>query len=161
MIFRLRLIVAFKRNYLIKGEEEKFKSSQHWFDVSIVGRKEEALVSICIHMGTICQPLAAWEGIKMMNNLMEGTELRRKIEEFQRARKLGSKALVFGKVGRGWWRGFLQRNGHHIVRKWGERFAMDRSKWITLANIDQMYDIIYNEMVEAKIVKRLEGFDKV
>ncbi len=97
----------------------------------------------------------------MMNNLTEGTEFRRKIEEFQRVRKLGSKALVVGEVGRGWWRGFLRRDGHRIATKRGERFATERSEWTTLANIDQMYDIIYNEMVEAKIAKRLEESDKV
>ncbi len=37
----------------------------------------------------------------MMNNLTEGTEFRSKIEKFQRARKLGNKDLVVGKVGRG------------------------------------------------------------
>ncbi len=37
----------------------------------------------------------------MMNNLIEGAEFRRKIEKFQRARKLGNKALVVGKVGIG------------------------------------------------------------
>ncbi len=97
----------------------------------------------------------------MMNNLIEGAEFRRKIEKFQRARKLGNKALVVGKVGRWWWRGFFQRNGYHIVTKQGARFAIDRSKWITLAKIDQIYDILYNKMVKAEIAKRLEGSDKI
>ncbi len=92
-----------------------------------------------------------------MNNLTEGTDLRKEIAKFQEARSLGRDSFVKGEVGRGWWRGFLRRNEHQIVTKRGERFAIDRSKWTTLANVKQMYDILYNEMVEAKIAKRLEG----
>ncbi len=33
---------------------------------------------------------------------------------------------------------------------------MDRSDWTMLDNISQMYNIMYNEMIDAKIAKKLE-----
>ena len=36
-----------------------------------------------------------------------------------------------------------------------ENFAMYRLDWTTLKNIDQMYDIIYDEMVVAKVAEKL------
>ncbi len=50
----------------------------------------------------------------------------------------------------------MRRNGHRIVTQQGERFAVDRSDWTTLDNISQMYDIIYDEMVNASVAERLE-----
>ena len=49
----------------------------------------------------------------------------------------------------------LKRNGDKIVTKRGEKFAIDKLDWTILKNIEQMYDIIYNEMVAAKVGEKL------
>ena len=41
------------------------------------------------------------------------------------------------------------------MTKRGERFALNRHDWTMLANIKQMYDVIYNEMVDANIAIEL------
>ncbi len=91
-----------------------------------------------------------------MNSLIDGTNFQKDVVEFQMARQLGWEAFEYGEIGKGWWRGFLRRNGHRIVTQRGEKFAVDRSNWTTLDNISQMYDIIYDEMIDAKIAKKME-----
>jgi hypothetical protein len=41
-------------------------------------------------MGKICQPLNIMEGIEVMNNLIEGTEVQQDLIAFQKSRKLGT-----------------------------------------------------------------------
>ena len=42
------------------------------------------------------------------------------------------------------------------MRKRGERFACNRHQWTSYVNVKQMYDIIYDEMVNARIAICLE-----
>ena len=112
---------------------------------------ERALVELCIQMGKIRQPLNVTEGIEVMNNLIEGTEVQQDLIAFQKSRKLGKEDFEHGKVTKGWWVGFLKRHEHEIVTKRGEKFALNRAEWTTLPNISQMYDVIYDEFVDAKV----------
>jgi hypothetical protein len=112
---------------------------------------EQALVEICIQMGKIRQPLNVTEAIALMNNLVDRTSIQQNIIAFQRSRKLGKDEVKNGKVTRGWWRGFLRRHGHKIVTKRGEKFATNRHDWTTLSNIQQMYEVIYDEFVDANV----------
>ena len=52
---------------------------------------------------------------------------------------------------------FLKRHRDKIVTKRGEKFAVDRSNWMILSNIEQMYNIVYDEMVAAGVAERLES----
>lgn len=118
---------------------------------------EEVMIPIAIQMSRIRQPLDCMEAMHLMNSLLEGTETQARLIEFQKSRKLGNENFVPGKVGPGWWSGFLKRHGHKIVTKKGERFALNRSQWTTYPNIEQMYDVIYEEMLDAKVaIRRLE-----
>ncbi len=94
-----------------------------------------------------------------MNNQTRGTDVRKEIEEFQEAQLLGRDTFTKGKVGRGWCHESLQKNEHWIITKQGEHFVIDRSIWNILTNVNQMYDLIYDEKVEAKIANILEGDD--
>jgi hypothetical protein len=63
---------------------------------------------------------------------------------------------MLGKVGTGWWNGFIRRHGHRlVVTKRVERFATDRANWSKKSYISQMNDEIYDNMVEAHIARRL------
>ena len=108
-------------------------------------------------MGKICQPLNVTEGIALVNDMIvEGTQMQEALKEFQSTRRLSSDLFELGKAGRGWWNGFMKRHGHRLVTKKGERFACDRSYWTTLANIQQMYDVIYDAMVDASIAMKIQ-----
>jgi hypothetical protein len=115
---------------------------------------ETALVQICIQMGKIRQPLNCTEAIQLMNNLIEGTDTQKALIEFKSRRKIGGNNL--GRVTKNWWRGFLRRHEHEIVTKRGEKFALNRHDWTTYDNIKQMYDVIYDEMLDAKVAILLD-----
>jgi hypothetical protein len=51
----------------------------------------------------------------------------------------------------GWWGGFLKRHEDEIVTKRGKKCALNRHDWTTFENIQQMYDVIYDELVDARV----------
>jgi hypothetical protein len=110
---------------------------------------EMALVQICIQMGKMRQPLTRNEAITIMNDMISKTEMAEQLTNFQRARTLTSNRL--GIVGKNWWQGFKKRHASLIVSKKGEKFALNRADWTKLSNIKQMYEYIYEEMVNANI----------
>ena len=110
---------------------------------------ERALVSICIQMGKIRQPLNCNEAIRLMCDLIKGTPDQEVLRQFQMARTRESDQ--FGTVGKKWWRGFKKRHADQIVTRRGEKFACIRSDWTKMSNIAQMYDIIYDEMLDAGV----------
>ncbi len=84
-----------------------------------------------------------------MNDMIENTSIKQKLIEFHQSRRLGSDDFEKGKVTMGCCRGFLRQNEDKLVTKRGEKFALSRSDWTTLHNVRQMYEVIYNEMVDA------------
>ena len=42
------------------------------------------------------------------------------------------------------------------MTKRGEKFTLNRSEWTTLPNIKQMYEVIYDEMVDAGVAIALQ-----
>jgi hypothetical protein len=102
---------------------------------------ELALVQICIQMGKICQPLSCTEAITLLNDLIENTNKKQKLIEFQQSRNLGTYGFEKGRVTTGWWRGFLRRHEDKLVTKRGEKFALNlifratmRGSWASLLN---------------------------
>ena len=124
--------------------------------MSPVAEVEETLVAICIQMGKIRQPLNVTEGILLMNDLIMNTTYQDRLQDFHVCCKLGSDNFQVGTVTKGWWYGFKSRNRHRIVTRRGERFACNRADWTKLKNIEQMYDVIYDEMVDARVARVLE-----
>ena len=112
-------------------------------------------MQICIQMGKFRQPLSCMEAIQLMNNLIHQTNSQERLADFQRIRNLGSNSFQYGLVTKAWWRGFLKRHEHEIVTKRGEKFALNRSEWTTLPNIKQMYDVIFDEMLDAGVAVSL------
>ena len=56
-----------------------------------------------------------------------------------------------GKIGIGYWNGLKKRNEHLIVSKKGGKYELDRDRWTTYSNFSDMYDHIYDELVDAKL----------
>jgi hypothetical protein len=118
---------------------------------------EDALVVICIQMGKIRQPLNVSEGIALMNDMIVGTTFEEELICFQEERQLGDESFQRGTVTTGWWRGFKSRYRHRLTTKRGERFACNRADWTKLRNIVQMYDVIYDELVDAGVAIKLDS----
>jgi hypothetical protein len=113
---------------------------------------EESLVQICIAMGNARQPLTPTEGLHLMNSLIKDSELQEKLISFKRQRRLGNS----GEVGRSYWTLFMRRNAHRLVTKRGERFASNRADWSKMSYIKQMYDVIYDQLVDARVARLRE-----
>jgi len=82
--------------------------------------------------------------------------LHLKKAKFQDSRKLGTHTFVLRTVTKGWWRGFSRRQAHRIVTKRGEKVACNRVDWTKMQNVRQMYDIIYDKLVEARVAISLD-----
>ena len=91
------------------------------------------------------------EAVRVMYDLIDGTKTQEALISFQTSRKLGSHELHNRKVTTCWWRGFLKHHGNEIVIKMGNKFALNRHDWTTFENIQQMYDVIYNELVDVRV----------
>jgi hypothetical protein len=108
---------------------------------------EESLVQICIAMGNVRQPLTPTEGLQLMNSLIKGREVREKLIDFKCQRRI----VGLGEVGRSNWRLFMRQNSHRLVTKRSKRFALSRADWSKFSYIKQMYDVIYDEFVNAGV----------
>ena len=111
---------------------------------------EMALVEICIQMGKIRQPLTCDEAIAIIHDLISETEMSESLTHFQKSRTSNSGS--FGCIDKNWWPGFKKRHASQIASKKGEKFASSRADWTKLSNIKQMYEYIFNEMIQANIV---------
>ena len=117
---------------------------------------EHTIIVIAIQMGKIRQPLNVKETIQVANDLIKKTDHQAELVEFQKARHLGTELFKHGSLTKNWWLGFMRRHGHKIVTNRGERFACNRAEWTTLPNIKQMYDVLYDEFVDARIAVTLD-----
>ena len=91
-----------------------------------------------------------------MNDMIKNANTKQKLIEFQQTRRLGTYGFEKSKVTSGWWRGFLRRNEDKLVTKRGEKFALNRHDWTTLPIIKQMYEVIYDKMVDACVAVSLQ-----
>jgi hypothetical protein len=53
--------------------------------------------------------------------------------------------------------GFFRHHEDRLVTNQGKKIALNRSNWMTLPNIKQMYKVIYNEMVDARVAVTLQN----
>lgn len=136
--------------------QRKSLAPKHRGAVSPLQAAEMGLVAICIQMGNIRQPLSCSEGISLMQDLIKDTQHQEAVREFQKSRKLGSEDFQYGTLSRKWWKGFLRRNSDQIVTRRGEKFACSRADWTKRSNLEQMFNVVYDEMVDAGIAIHLQ-----
>jgi hypothetical protein len=117
---------------------------------------EDLIVDICIRMGKIRQPLTVGETIDLANSLIEGKEQQQQLIRWKLRCNPDLPLEAKGRIGYGWFQGFKKRHGSRLVTKRGERFAADRADWSKYMYIKQMYDVIYDNMVEAGIAEEIE-----
>ena len=114
---------------------------------------ERALVVLCLQMSRICQPLTVPEATILFNDLIDNTPTQQALKEFHAARGIDSGDSSSVGLGLGWWYGFKKRHGKalEIEIKRGETFASICADWTKKSNINQMYVVIYAEMVDTRI----------
>ena len=111
---------------------------------------EPRIVSTIIQMARIRMAISPSKGIRLINDLIEGTPVQKDLIEMKKAMGWSNT----GTVGLGYWRLFMKRNGHLLVSKRGKKFELDRSSWSTYGNFKQMYECVAEEMEDAGVAVR-------
>ena len=98
------------------------------------------------------KPLTKTTVIELANDIVADTEYASKIADFKKLRKLNDSS----KLGSAWYRGFISRYEHVLTRNKTTIKDIKRRTWVRRENFENMYENIYNEMVEAGIAEELE-----
>jgi hypothetical protein len=123
--------------------------------VSPMEQIEPMLVELCIRLGRARQPMKCKNFIPLVNSIIKGTLTEKEVIEFKARYSHGDKKSESAELGKGYYNGFLKRNGHRLVSKRGEKFAANRAEWSTYENFVKMYDGVYDEMVDSGVAERL------
>jgi len=115
---------------------------------------EPCLLQLFIQLGRIRAPVSNTEGLSLANSLIIGMPIEQKIIDWKKKYSYYRKSDDV--LGTAYWRGFLSRYEHLIVRKRGEKFAMARDDWSKYSNFEKMYESVYDEMVNAGVATKLD-----
>jgi hypothetical protein len=119
-------------------------------------RIEPMLVELYIRLGCARQPLKCKNFITMVNSVLKGTFTKKEVIAFKARYSHGDKNAEAAELGKGYYYGFLKRNGQKLVSKRGEKFAANRADWSTYNNFATMYDGISDKMVAAGAAEHLD-----
>ena len=114
---------------------------------------ENTIVTLLIQMGRIRQCLSPSQSLQLVNSLIDGTKAQQDLIQW----KTKYTNNIGTSVGKGYWRGFMRRNGNKICSKRGAKYELDRASWSTYANFTDMYDHIIEEMVDAGVAIKLDA----
>ena len=94
--------------------------------------------------------LTCSDGLRLINELIEGTQIQKDLIEWKKQKKTYCKSEEdLGKVGPKYWKLFLKRNKHLLRSKSGKRYSVNRSSWTSYLHFRDMYlhimDILVNE----------------
>ena len=104
------------------------------------------------------QPLNAKEGLLLRNSLIDrSTVVQENLILFKEKSNISNKdASKLGKVTKSWWVGFWGQHKDILQTIRGERFKFSRMNCTKLPFIVKMYDIKYDEMVDARVTVSIE-----
>jgi hypothetical protein len=105
------------------------------------------------------QPMDKSDLLCFVNDLIDGTKYQDMLISLKDKLKISQLAEKYVKVGKGYYSGFMKRYRHLLVSKKGRRFALNRSEWMHPKYIKQMYENIYDILVDARVAQKLENYD--
>ena len=113
------------------------------------------IVEMILTAADINAALDATEIIALTNNMIQGTPWQEDVENFQRkyCPSINPNNFVYGQVGIAWFRSFRARNSYRLNMQTEELYAGNRSDWQKYEFHEQMYNKIYQTLVEAKIAR--------
>ena len=109
------------------------------------------LIQISLWKQEAGQPITPSEGIALAISLIDGKPLQTELMKFQSS----IKAALTGTVSTKFWQNFVKRNKELIEVGKGYRVANNRTELVAYENIDQMYDLVYEQMVTSGVAKHL------
>ena len=118
---------------------------------------EQEIVDLLLCMSKIKRALTASDGLRLINELIDGTEVQKRLIEWKTKMKTPYKHHSdLGRVDLSYWNKFLKRNKYQLRSKVAKKYAIDRSNWTSYLNFRDMYlhikDILVND---SKIATKL------
>jgi hypothetical protein len=136
------------RSRVSRGNLEAINLQQ----MSPISAVEPIICEFCIRLAKMGKPLTKTTVIELANDIVADTEYASKIADFKKLRKLNDSS----QLGSAWYRGFISRYEHVLTRNKTTIKDIKRRTWVRRENFENMYENIYNEMVEAGIAEELE-----
>ena len=114
--------------------------------MSSLAEVEPFLINVCAKLARMGQPLNKEQVITLANDVIEGTDVEKRLEEHKKRHAVATSTTT---VGKRWCANFTKR--HSAVSKRSQTRVADakRIQYITRDNFETMYDNIYHRMVEA------------
>jgi hypothetical protein len=128
--------------------------------LSPLANVEPLLVEYCIRLSKIGAPLTRNEVRSLAFSMIEGTDYYDDVIDFKAKHHLlkdsDSCSLDEANIlGVRWYRGFMQRNCDKLKRGRGRMGDIKRHTFCTLDSFQNMYDCIYDIMVDAGVAQKL------
>ena len=111
------------------------------------------VASVITHTVRLRQCLTPSQAVQLVNSVINGTATQNKLINWK-VKYLGGEGGIIGKK---YWVNFKKRHGHLICSKRGKQYDLDRAAWSTYANFRQMYEQMYDMMVEASPAEELDN----
>ena len=101
---------------------------------------EDEVCNIITAMSKFHHPIRVSNALQLINDLISNTEYQVKLNSFK-CRRCGV-TIEDGRamVGKGYWSGFMRRNGHRLNQVRPHEFGPDRNNWCKYGAIFYMYD---------------------
>lgn len=138
------------------SKSAKSLTPRHRGTISPLAEIDRLVLPIVIGMGRIHQPMSSPEIIELANSLIDGTVHQDCLILWKQKSHGYQSAEDIGKVGVGYFRGFMKRYGDIVAAKTPRRFASDRSEWMHRENLLQMYRCIYDVFCDAGTARKLD-----
>lgn len=121
---------------------------------------EPTFVEFIIRVSETGIPLSVAESLLFINSVIHNTVHQKKLIAFKRHHfsqdYLSSKTdAELGTVGRNYWGSFYKRNKDKLATQRAKKFEMNRKNWTKYRFFQQMFDSVYNVMIDAGLAKKL------
>lgn len=120
---------------------------------------EPTIIQLVLCMAKLKRALTSSDGLRIVNELIDGTEAQQRLIEWKSFKKMNHNITEdFGRVGKTYWKLFLERHKDELRSKRGRKYASDRSNYTSYLNFLDMFDHIESVLCEdSKIAVRLPG----
>ncbi|KAI2501029.1 hypothetical protein MHU86_13441 [Fragilaria crotonensis] len=125
---------------------------------------EPYLVALITQLSRMRLPITVAAGLQLANSLIVGTIFESKLRAWKEKQNVHTRRMLNIDncaantsnllLGWGYWRGFMNRNGHLIKSKKAVKFKLKRADWCTHHNFSIMYREVYEEMVKGGIATK-------
>ena len=97
------------------------------------------------------QPITPTEGLQFANSLIDGKPLQDELKVYQPSQGKQPTGLLSIR----YWQQFIKGNRHVLESAKGYRVAANRTEWVTYQNIECMYNLVCEQMIDAGLARRL------